>query len=128
MYNFSSILSNQAALGGGGLYCSDCGIQVMRQTFFARNNASLGGGGALQLAPRDLAALTGSGSAVYTTAYDIGLSAGVSFYDNAALFASSIASSTTFDLYYLYRYSFIYGCFVYILHSYQPPLRFMFRA
>ena len=109
-----SFLDNQAALGGGGLYCSDCGIQVLRQTIFARNNAPFGGGGALMFAPLDLAVLTGESSDLNTAVYEIGYS-GVSFYDNAALFASSIGSSTCNSAYALITLFYIF-LIIYMLH------------
>ena len=106
---FVSFLDNQAALGGGGLYCSKCEMKLLSQTVFARNNASLGGGGAMLFAPTDLGSLI-------TPVIDLNSAmmsfkvAGVSFYDNAAMFAPSVVSSM-FYLNVLYYLAIPYGLY-----------------
>ena len=67
-------------------------MKLLRETNFARNNASMGGGGAIQFTPTDTTSLM-----ITTVDVDSALQAfnkaGVSFHDNAAMFAPSIVSS-----------------------------------
>ena len=91
-HDLISFMDNQAALGGGGLFCSKCNMKSLRQTNFARNNASSGGGGAIQFAPTDMASVINTAVDVSSAVQAFNV-AGVCFYDNAAMFASSIVSS-----------------------------------